>query len=152
MAPDPEENHRVKSAVVSIGLVVLAFVGTAQAMAESTAPKAVACTFTEGTTRSLSKGQFKAETPGSIRFEVTAIDLDAATAVLRTARGAAPVRLVRAVNAFHVLEVVTEGFLNVTTIYDRDDALGGHPAAHSRHVAILGQPVISHYVGMCKAM
>jgi hypothetical protein len=55
------------------------------------------------------------------------------------------------VNATHFLEVVTEGYLNITTVYDRDEATGKYPAVHSRHLGILGQPVIAQYQGFCEA-
>jgi hypothetical protein len=57
---------------------------------------------------------------------------------------------VRALGANHYIEAVTEGFLNVTTIYDLDPRLRAHPAVHSRHVGLLGQPVVAQYHGFCK--
>jgi hypothetical protein len=57
---------------------------------------------------------------------------------------------VQAVNATHFLEVVTEGYLNITTIYDKDEASGKYPAVHSRHLGILGQPVVTQYQGFCE--
>jgi hypothetical protein len=41
--------------------------------------------------------------------------------------------------------------LNITTVYDRDEASGKYPAVHSRHLAILGQPVVAQYQGFCEA-
>ena len=38
----------------------------------------------------------------------------------------------------HFLEVVTEGFLNITTVYDKDDTKGAYPAVHSRHFGHVG--------------
>ena len=67
------------------------------------------------------------------------------------ARGTGRLRVMRAVNAVHFLEVVTEGFLNVTTIYDKDEAKGAYPAVHSRHFGLLGQPIVSQYEGYCEA-
>ena len=43
-----------------------------------------------------------------------------------------------------------EGFLNLTTVYDRDAATGAHPAVHSRRFGLLGQPVYAHYTGACQ--
>jgi hypothetical protein len=51
----------------------------------------------------------------------------------------------------HFLEAANEGFLNLTTIYDKDEAEGAYPAVHSRHFAILGQPVVTQYQGFCEA-
>lgn len=52
-------------------------------------------------------------------------------------------RIVRALNANSFLEVVDEGFLNLTTIYDLDPATGTYPAVHSRHFGVIGQPVFA---------
>jgi hypothetical protein len=60
--------------------------------------------------------------------------------------------VVQAVNATHFLEVATEGFLNITTIYDKDETKGGaYPAVHSRHFGIVGQPIVTQYQGFCEA-
>ena len=40
----------------------------------------------------------------------------------------------------HFLEAANEGFIDLTTIYDKDEAKGAYPAVHSHHFAILGQP------------
>ena len=55
------------------------------------------------------------------------------------------------VNAMHFLEVVTEGFLNLTTVYDKDEARGAYPAVHSRHLGLFGQPLVTQYQGFCEA-
>jgi hypothetical protein len=59
--------------------------------------------------------------------------------------------VVQAVNATHFLEVVTEGFLHITTVYDKDDAKGAYPAVHSRHFGLPGQPIVTQYQGFCEA-
>ena len=74
----------------------------------------------------------------------------AARLLTGNAGGAGTLRIVRAINANHYLEVVTEGFLNLTTIYDRDPATGTFPAVHSRHFGLLGQPVFAQYTGVCR--
>ncbi len=66
-----------------------------------------------------------------------------------TGSGKGQLRVVRAVNANHFLEVVNEGFLNITTIYDFDPRRHAHPAVHSRHLGVLGEPVIGQYYGFC---
>ena len=48
-------------------------------------------------------------------------------------------------------EHVNEGFLNLTTIYDKDATSGVYPAVHSRHFGLLGQPVLAQYAGTCTA-
>ena len=65
--------------------------------------------------------------------------------------GTGPLRIVQAVNAMHFLEVVTEGFLHVTTVYDKDEAKGAYPAVHSRHFGLFGQPLVTQYQGFCEA-
>ncbi len=80
------------------------------------------------------------------------IDVEKQTAVLIKKKGAKgrQMRIVRAINANHFLEVVNEGFLNLTTIYDLDPATQGYPAVHSRHFGVLGQPLFAQYAGTCK--
>jgi hypothetical protein len=120
--------------------------------ADQAPPKALTCMFAEGRAQTYAAGTFKGEPAGQLSLELSDVNIETQSAQLIRPNGArAPVRLVRAVNAFHVLEVVAEGYLNVTTIYDRDDATKAYPAAHSRHVGILGQPVVSQYVGRCSA-
>ena len=115
-------------------------------------PKAFACTFTAGVTHAYDKGQFTAEKASPLAFGIAAIDHKTQTADLRMAGGAGALRVVQAVNATHFLEVATEGFLNITTIYDKDESRGGaYPAVHSRHFAIVGQPIVTQYQGFCEA-
>ena len=91
------------------------------------------------------------EKTGPLAFGITAIDTTAQTADLKTESGMGQLRLVQAVNAMHFLEVVIEGFLHITTIYDKDEAKGAHPAVHSRHFGVLGQPIVTQYQGFCEA-
>ena len=115
-------------------------------------PKAFACSFTAGVTHAYDKGQFTAEKASPLDFGIAGIDHGAQTADLRMAGGTGALRVVQAVNATHFLEVATEGFLNITTIYDKDEAKGGaYPAVHSRHFAIVGQPIVTQYQGFCEA-
>ena len=114
-------------------------------------PAAFVCTFQEGTAHAFDKGQFAAEKVAPLNFGISAVNMGAQSADLRTERGTAALRVVQAVNATHFLEVVTEGYLNITTIYDKDEASGKYPAAHSRHLGILGQPVVMQYRGFCEA-
>ena len=86
-------------------------------------------------------------------YKHAGIDLEAQSARLLTGTGdgAGTLRIVRALNANHFLEVVNEGFLNLTTIYDIDPTTGLYPAVHSRHLGLLGQPVFAQYSGECKS-
>ena len=135
------------------GRAALALLGLALlcgAAARADEPRAYACTFATGTTHSYDKGAFAAETVSPLSLSVSAIDLDAQTAVLQTQRGTGQLRVVQAVNALHFLEVVTEGYLAITTIYDKDEAKGTYPAVHSRHYGVLGQPIVTQYQGTCE--
>jgi hypothetical protein len=116
-------------------------------------PAALACEFKEGASWSYEKGAFKSKDPSPLAFDIESINLEAETAVLRASPRATPgtLRIVRAINANHFLEVVNEGFLNLTTVYDKDAATGLYPAVHSRHFGLLGEPVFGQYVGTCRA-
>jgi hypothetical protein len=87
-----------------------------------------------------------------LSFEIDAIDLAGQKAALKASGDRAPgeLRIVRALNANHFLEVAGEGFLNLTTVYDRDPKTSLWPAVHSRHFGILGQAVVAQYTGTCK--
>jgi hypothetical protein len=145
------------ASVVRIGLVLAVVAGRAPAYAQeptaepSAEPKAFACTFEEGMTWSYDDHAFVQKPPAALKFEITDIDLDGQSAQLLTEGREKPgaLKIVRAINANHFLEVVNEGFLNLTTVYDKDPASGRHPAVHSRHFGLLGQPVFAQYAGFC---
>lgn len=109
-----------------------------------------ACTFKSGTTLTYGAGRFKRQPAKPLTFEIAAIDLDGQKAELVTAKGKGGLRIVRALNANHYLEVVGEGFLNITTVYDRDAKAASHPAVHSRHFGLFGEPVVAQYQGSCQ--
>ena len=116
-------------------------------------PKDLKCTFETGHAWSYKEGEFSSKAPALLTFEITEIDLDGQSARLLTDGHDNPgtLKIVRAINANHFLEVVNEGFLNLTTVYDKDPATGVHPAVHSRHFGLLGQPVFAQYAGSCTA-
>jgi len=116
-------------------------------------PRSLTCSFERGTTTTYGDGAFRSTAAAGIAFNLQAIDLEAQTAELTTGSSgaSAKVRIVRALNANHFLEAVNEGFLNLTTVYDRDPARDAWPAVHSRHFGLLGQPVVAQYQGFCKA-
>jgi hypothetical protein len=128
--------------------VLLILLASASAADE---PKAFNCTFTEGVTHSYSNGTFVAEKASPLKFGISAIDTTAQSAELKTRGGTGQLRVVQAVNAMHFLEVVTEGFLHLTTVYDKDEAKGAYPAVHSRHFGLFGQPLVTQYQGFCEA-
>ena len=129
-------------------LALLALIASPAAADE---PKAFTCTFAEGVTHSYDNGKFTAEKASPLAFGIAAINGQAQTAEIKTRGGTGPLRIVQAVNAMHFLEVVTEGFLHVTTVYDKDEAKGAYPAVHSRHFGLFGQPLVTQYQGFCEA-
>ncbi len=128
--------------------VNVVFAGAARAQ---DVPKDLKCTFETGHAWSYKEGEFSSKAPAVLTFEITEIDLDVQSARLLTGGHDNPgtLKIVRAINANHFLEVVNEGFLNLTTVYDKDPATGVHPAVHSRHFGLLGQPVFAQYAGSC---
>ena len=143
----------MRSVIDFCSLVALLVTPTlvAPARAEDT-PVAFACEFKAGTSWSYDKGDFQSKSPSPIAFEINEIDLEGQAAKLHSGSGdgTRPLRIVRALNANHFLEVVNEGFLNLTTVYDTDPATGLHPAVHSRHFGLIGQPVFAQYTGTCR--
>jgi hypothetical protein len=113
-------------------------------------PKAFECKFSRGVTHIYDKGRFARQKAAPLSFGIGAINAPAQTAELKTERGTGTLRMVLAVNATHFIEVVTEGYLNITTIFDKDDAKGAFPAVHSRHLGLLGQPIVTQYQGFCE--
>ena len=114
---------------------------------------ALECTFKQGAAWSYDAGTYKSAPPEPLAFGIDRIDLEAQSATLLIDGKPAdkPLRVVRAINANHFLEVAQEGFLNVTTIYDIDSATNSRPAIHSRHLGLLGQPIFAQYAGFCTA-
>lgn len=141
---------QTKTTIAGLCALIAAFAVTA-ARAESAEPKGFSCNFASGTTWTFDNGAFASEKPEAIDIEISDVDLDRQTAKLAGEAGkpAGALKIVRAINANHFLEVVNEGFLNLTTIYDTDPTSGTHPAVHSRHFGVLGQPVVAQYVGTC---
>jgi hypothetical protein len=137
----------VASIAASAVVLSLAFAAEAQ-----DAPSSYVCEFTGGQAWSYTAGTFQSKPPQPLSFTIENVDLEKQTAVLKAKSGGLPGKLsvVRAINANHFIEAVNEGFLNLTTIYDKDPATGTYPAVHSRHFGILGQPVFGQYTGSCR--
>lgn len=130
-------------------LLLALLVTSAQAQPASTG---FTCSFRSGSSLTYSKGVYRAKPAKPLTFEIADIDLDNQRAVLvGGGRGKGALRAVRAINANHFLEAVTEGYLNVTTIYDYDARRKAHPAVHSRHFGLFGEPVVAQYTGFCTA-
>ena len=135
---------------VAAGLGVLMPIA---AHAEAAQPTAFACEFKDGASWSYDAGAFKSAPSSPLRFDIENIDLEGQAAILKTTSGTGngSLRIIRAINANHFLEAVAEGFLNLTTVYDKDSSSGLYPAVHSRHFGLLGQPVFAQYSGFCRA-
>jgi hypothetical protein len=141
---------QAKKAAFLCAVAVVLMTGAGQAQDE---PKGYVCTFDAGTAWTFDAGKFTQKSPAPIKLEIANVDLARQDATLASDAGKAPgaLKIVRAINANHFLEVVNEGFLNLTTVYDKDPASGTYPAVHSRHFGVLGQPVVSQYAGTCTA-
>lgn len=142
-----------KASVFEVGLAVamLACAGVAPAYADDS--KGYACTFETGSAWGYDGGAFASKAAEPLSFEITNIDLEGQSALLATKgeKKEGALKIVRAINANHFLEVVNEGFLNLTTVYDADPETGKHPAVHSRHFGVVGEPVFGQYAGFCTA-
>lgn len=118
----------------------------------ASSPTALSCTFESGASWNFADGKFTSSPPAKLVFDLENIDLDGQRATLRASPTAEPgtVAIARAIGANHYLEVATEGFWNITTIYEKDAKSGVFPAVHSRHFGLEGSPVFSQYAGTCQ--
>lgn len=136
----------------AVALLALVFGPTLAAAAGDEGPTHFACDFNRGFTWSYNAGKFQSAPPADLSFEIANIDLDKQSATLiLTGKETGALKIVRALNANHFLEVANEGFLNLTTVYDLDPATGKYPAVHSRHFGLFGQPIFAQYAGFCTA-
>lgn len=112
-------------------------------------PAVLQCGSTGSATGSYEAGKYASKPPAPLSFLIDDIDLDGQA--VRIVTGPSGVsgnpRIVRAISANHFLEVANEGFLNLTTIYDKDPKTGLYAAIHCRHRGVLGQPVFAQYTG-----
>jgi hypothetical protein len=135
----------------TFGGAVFAAISLASPAHAVTDPQGYTCTFNVGAARTYDKGRFKPEKASKVAFDIDKIAAEQQTASIKRGDAIGTLRVVRAVNALHFLEVVGEGFMNVTTVYDRDAKATKHPAVHSRHFGVLGQPIFAQYQGLCTA-
>lgn len=136
--------------VYSLAAVVALVLAAKPLHASGSVPNEYTCTFKMGATVTYAKGQYKSAKVMPLSFRISDVDLERQSASLEAGAGKSSMRVVRAINANHFLEVVTEGFLNTTTIYDRDPRTASYPAVHSRHFGLFGEPVVAQYYGFCK--
>jgi hypothetical protein len=112
-------------------------------------PAALACEFKDGGAWAFERGAFVEKPARNFALEIAEIDVDGQIARAKRDEASATLRIVRALDAHSFIEVAVEGYLNVTTVYSRGPD-GSYPAAHSRHFAVLGEPLVSQYRGACK--
>ena len=103
-------------------------------------PAALTCTFKDGGAWAYEKQSFLPKSAEGLSFAIADIDRGAMTARLDRKEGLVVLRMVQAVDAHHFIEVGVEGYLNLTTVYEKQSD-GQFPAVHSRHVAVLGEPL-----------
>ncbi len=139
-----------RSGLALVAAAALGMTLAAQGGAAAADAKGYVCTFETGAAQVYDKGRFAPAPAGAMNIEIVAIDSAGQTAQFKTARGTGLLKTVQATHATHFLEVATDGFMAVTTVYDRDDATGNSPAVHSRHFGVLGQPVVSQFFGVCR--
>ena len=131
-------------------LVGLCFGALALMSISAQAANGFSCVFPSGKVHTFENDVFQEDSASKLAFEIGDIKLDRQTASLVTPQGKGDLKIVRAIGANHYLEVITEGFLNITTIYGAAASNGSFPAVHSRHIGLLGTPVVSQYRGTCK--
>lgn len=140
------------TAALLAAVTLAAFVPSSSIAADEKYPP-LTCSFKAGAAWTYNAGTYASAQPEPLAFEIEGIDLERQSARLSIAGKPVgnPLRVVRALNANHFLEVAQEGFLNVTTIYDPDPVTNARPAIHSRHLGVLGQPIFAQYAGFCTA-
>lgn len=110
------------------------------------------CRFSDGETHRFTAGAFGARPAEALKFDIRDVNAAKQSARLGQSDERREVRYVPALDASHFIEVTVAGFLNITTIYAGGDDAVERPAVHSRHVGIVGQPVVAQYRGTCKAL
>ena len=137
--------------VIFAGLFAFGAWSPPAAAAAEEFPAQFSCKFEMGNTWTYEAGKFQSAPPAALSLEIQDINLEAQAAkLIADQKPAGTLRIVRALNANHFLEVANEGFLNLTTIYDIDPSTASYPAVHSRHFGLMGQPIFAQYAGFCK--
>ena len=113
-------------------------------------PASLSCTFLEGGAWAYEQGKYAQKPADKLAFVIRDIDHTVMSARMERKDGLVALKMVQAVDALHFIEVGMEGYLNLTTAYEKQGS-GDLPAVHSRHVAVLGEPLISQYRGTCAA-
>ncbi len=134
----------VSGLLLGASIVLMALAAHAKA-----GTKALHCTFEAGAAWTYTAGKFKPQKMHRLAFVIADVDMQRQTAKLVTDKGEVQLKTVQAVNARHFIEVASAGFLNLTTVYDKDETTGRFPAIHSRHFGVLGQALVSQFRGSC---
>jgi len=122
-------------------------------MANAKSVSGYTCDFRDGATFRYARGEFGERQSTALSFSISDVDASRQSAKLGSNGPGREVRFVPALDANHFIEVTVAGFLNITTIYAAlDDETSERPAVHSRHVGIVGQPMVAQYRGTCKAL
>ena len=143
---------RTRGATIAASLASALLASIGPVTAGAAEARSLACEFAAGQSASFDGGSFKTKPPAPLNFLIVDIDLEAQTARIATgpAGTMGSLKIVRAINANHFIEVLNEGFLTLTTVYEVEGADGTLAAVHSRHAGVLGQPIVTHYTGSCR--
>jgi len=133
---------------LTAALLGLVAIETATA-SDAELPAALVCEFKDGGAWAYERDAFAAKPASGFSLEIIDIDVNGQIARARRDEAVATLKIVRALDAHSFIEVAVEGYLNVTTVYGKTPT-GVYPAAHSRHFAVLGEPLVSQYRGTCR--
>jgi hypothetical protein len=130
------------------GALYLVICCSSEVMAQSF-PRALVCSFS-----TVFISQFEGDWTTKSQQEkfdltIAAIDVKNSTAQLLGSQGASDIAAFAGLDILNFLEITGVGNQTLTTVFlgkRRNDA---HPAIHSRHMSILGTPVVSHFRGYC---
>lgn len=135
--------------VVQLLTAALFLLLTAHDVSSQPQPKAFVCVFA-GAQFSTFDAEWNVKA-NSDRLELTfaAIDAKNSRAQLIGNQGAETVLVSVGDHTINFLEITASGNQNLTTVFFKRAKSGLFPAVHSRHIAILGEPTVSHYRGYC---
>lgn len=106
------------------------------------------CTFQQGYGWENDANKFNGKsTPDTLKFTLKA---NGNTGTITANAGESDVSVIDTSASTTFLEETAVGNLSVTTIFKTENARSPIIAAHSRHMSLLGNPIISQYVGTCK--
>jgi hypothetical protein len=119
--------------------------------------RTLTCQFTSGTSARFDNDWDVKAASDRIDFTFEGIDTTKAKAKIVSPFGMSDVLLFRGNNSLNFLEIMPDGNQAFTTVFfshsraGKDRAGSGWlPAAHSRHMMIGRNPVVSHYRGYCQ--